>query len=92
MPVSPKQSALVLGVILGCAVSVGCSMPNVEPHAAVPGEHSRTILNGSDPTSEPPASRYRLAYESFYWNCVALKAQDVVASAPKAPGVHLSQG
>jgi hypothetical protein len=72
MPVSPKQSALVLGVILGCAVSVGCSMPNVEPHAAVPGEHSRTILNGSDPTSEPPASRYRLAYESFYWNCVAL--------------------
>ena len=73
---------LALGVILGGIVSVGCSAPNVDPHPVVPAEHSRTALDGSDPTPEPPASRYRLAYGSFYWNCLALKAQDEKARCP----------
>jgi hypothetical protein len=69
-------------VVLGSAMSIGCAMPNVDPHPAVPAEHRRTVLDGSDPTSEPPASRYRVAYESFYWNCVAVKAQDERARCP----------
>ena len=75
---------LTLGVILSGAVNAGCSMPNVDPHPAVPAEHSRTVSDNTDPTPEPPASRYRLAYESFYWNCVALKAQDQNARCPFA--------
>jgi len=76
------KQRLELCVIAGAAVSVGCSVPNIDPHPVVPAEHRRTVLNGSDPTSEPPASRYRLAYESFYWNCVAIKARDVAARCP----------
>ena len=76
------KQRLALCLIVSAAVSVGCSVPNIDPHPVVPAEHSRTVLDGSDPTSEPPASRYRLAYESFYWNCVAIKARDVAARCP----------
>jgi len=79
-----KVLKLALGVILGGAISVCCSDPHVDPHPAVPREHSRTVSDSSDPTSEPPASQYRLAYESFYWNCVALKTQDENARCPFA--------
>jgi hypothetical protein len=48
----------------------------------VPAEYGRAVLDGSDPTPEPPASRYRLAYGSSWWNCVALKAQDEHARCP----------
>jgi hypothetical protein len=76
------KQRLALCVIVGGAVSVGCSVPDIDPHSVVPAEHSRTVLDGSDPTPEPPASRYRLAYDSFYWNCVAVKAQDKTARCP----------
>ena len=55
---------------------------HVAPNPIPPAQHRRTIVDASDPTPEPPAARYRLAYESFWWNCVAVKAEDTNARCP----------
>jgi hypothetical protein len=66
------------------AVSIGglsCGR-HVGPTPILPAQHRRTIVDASDPTGEAPAARYRLAYESFWWNCVAVKAEDTNARCP----------
>jgi hypothetical protein len=75
------RTLLAFGALLGGLVTIGCA-PSIDPHPTVPAEHNRTAPDSSDPTTDPPASRYRLAYASFYWNCVAVKAQDGNARCP----------
>ena len=74
MTPSRGELGLVL-TLLGLIVAFGCA-PRLQPHPTVPAAYGRTIVNASDPTPEAPALRYRLAYESFWWNCVTLKADD----------------
>ena len=70
------------GVIFAVAViAIGCAR-GLAPRPAVPVEHRRTTVNSSDPTDEPPASRYRRAYQSFWWNCLAVKAEEEHARCP----------
>jgi hypothetical protein len=68
-------------IVFAGLVLAGCG-PRLEPHPIVPAEHSRKVVNSSDFSSEPPAVRYRLAYESFYWNCVAIRLEDEAARCP----------
>ena len=70
------------GVIVAvAAITIGCARGLV-PRPTVPVEHRRTVVNSSDPTDEPPAACYRRAYQSFWWNCLAVKAEDERARCP----------
>jgi hypothetical protein len=79
---TPSRAMLVV-VLAGLTIVFGC-VRRLQPHPAVPAAYGRTVVNASDPTPEAPALRYRLAYESFWWNCVALKADDENAPCPFA--------
>ena len=67
-------------ICVGC-IGFGC-VTLLDPHPTVPAEHRRAIVDGSDPTGEAPNERYRLAYESFWWNCLAVKSEDERARCP----------
>jgi hypothetical protein len=68
-------------LFVGVLVGVGCT-DGLAPQVSIPPDHLRTRPEASDPTGEPPAVRYRNGYESFWWNCLALKAADSDARCP----------
>jgi hypothetical protein len=68
---------LCLAVVLGCSSRIG-------PHPVIPADHARSVGEGADPTPEPLATGYRMAYESFWWNCVAVKSRSETARCPSA--------
>ncbi len=64
-------------------VFAGCAHrgPNLVCHVNVPAEY-RTTPWTHPPNGEPEPVRYRVAYEAFWWNCVALRADDFDARCP----------
>ena len=71
-----------LHTIVFAGLMVTACSPSLDPHPIVPAEHNLEVVNSTDPTPEPPAVRYRLAYKSFYWNCVAVRLEDEAARCP----------
>ena len=75
MSLRTAWSLVVLGAFVGCAEGLA-------PRVSIPPEHRRSRPDASDPTGEAPAARYRHGYESFWWNCLAVKAVDSEARCP----------
>ena len=61
----------------------GCSHrgPNMVCRVNVPAEY-RNTPSTFPPNDEPEPVHYRVAYEAFWWNCVALRANDFDARCP----------
>ncbi|MGH9734764.1 MAG: hypothetical protein ACRD8A_09270 [Candidatus Acidiferrales bacterium] len=47
----------------------------------VPQEYRKTPFN-PPPNGEPEPVRYKVAYEAFWWNCVAVRAANLDARCP----------
>jgi hypothetical protein len=55
------------------AISIHC-------YVRVPSEYMNTAAN--PPNGQPEPVRYALAYEAFWWNCVAVRAENLPARCP----------
>lgn len=71
---------------MGCVLVVALiasakSNLKVRCHVVVPKEYRKTPLN-PPPSGEPEPVRYTVAYEAFWWNCVAVRAANLDAGCP----------
>jgi hypothetical protein len=55
--------------------------PNIKCVVKVPREYRKTPFN-PPPNGEPEPVRYTVAYEAFWWNCVAVRAADLRGRCP----------
>ena len=55
--------------------------PNIKCVVKVPREYRKTQFN-LPPNGEPEPVRYTVAYEAFWWNCVAVRAADLRGRCP----------
>ena len=55
--------------------------PNIKCVVKVPREYRKTPFN-PPPNGQPEPVRYTVAYEAFWWNCVAVRAADLQGHCP----------
>jgi hypothetical protein len=55
--------------------------PSMKCRVTVPREYRKTPFN-PPPNGEPEPVRYKVAYEAFWWNCVAVRATDLRGRCP----------
>src|SRR5215212_7610830 len=68
-------------LVCGALMCTGCTQ-TLAPRVSIPPEHRRGQADASDPTSEAPAVRYRMAYQAFWWNCLAVRADRADSRCP----------
>ena len=57
--------------------------PHMKCRVNVPKEYKRAgTIAGPPPNGEPESVRYTVAYEAFWWNCVAVRAVDIDGRCP----------
>src|SRR5271169_3260753 len=69
------------GAILASAAASADGGPSIKCRVTVPKEYTKTPFN-PPPNGEPEPIRYRVAYEAFWWNCVAVRAADSRGRCP----------
>lgn len=80
-----KASAIVL---LALALGLPCSGlasggPHLNSSVKVPKEYQAKYASATDHSAQDaPVTRYRQAYEAFWWNCVAVKAANLDDHCP----------
>ena len=68
-------------VLLFAAVASADSGLSMKCRVVVPREYKVTPLD-PPPNGQPEAVRYTVAYEAFWWNCVAVRAADLQGRCP----------
>jgi hypothetical protein len=73
-------------VLSACAYLTGGvasadSGPSMKCRVTVPKEYRKTPFN-PPPNGQPEPVRYKVAYEAFWWNCVAVQAADLEGRCP----------
>jgi hypothetical protein len=72
----------VIGALI--LVALGCAGPQplLECRVSVPAEFADPGNSSDAPDGEPEHVRYTRAYESFWWNCVSIRARRLDARCP----------
>lgn len=76
--------ALPLALLMGLpSIALADSGPYLDSSYKVPKEYQATQYSSTDRSVEDaPVVRYREAYEAFWWNCVAVKAESLDNRCP----------
>lgn len=89
-------SAIAFGLLLAAVASAAANI-SMHCRVKVPKKYRRMTLN-PPPNGEPESVRYTVAYRAFWWNCVAVRAEDLqgrcpfVASGTQAASAGASDG
>lgn len=75
------MKVITMSVLLVGAVASADSGPRMKCRVVVPNEYRRHSLNPS-PNGQPESVRYTVAYEAFWWNCVAVRATHLDGRCP----------
>ena len=67
--------------LLSCITVSADAGPTMKCVVNVPREYRKTPFN-PPPNGQPEPVRYRVAYEAFWWNCVAVRAADLRDRCP----------
>lgn len=78
MKVGPASFLVLTAFALLASAKDG---PNIKCVVKVPREYRKTPFN-PPPNGEPEPVRYTVAYEAFWWNCVAVRAADLRGRCP----------
>jgi hypothetical protein len=62
-------------------IGAGCAT-RIAPRPKIPATHTGALADATVRGGDTASARYLMAYESFWWNCVALKAADANARCP----------
>jgi hypothetical protein len=73
-------TAIACGLVFGLFASAGTRI-NMRCHVVVPKEYRKTPFS-PPPNGQPEPNRYTVAYEAFWWNCVAVRAADLQGRCP----------
>jgi hypothetical protein len=72
--------ATACALLLGLIASADARM-SMRCRVVVPDEYRKTTLS-RPPNGQPESVRYTVAYEAFWWNCVAVRAADLRGRCP----------
>ena len=78
MKVGPTVFFVLIALALLASAKDG---PSIKCVVKVPREYRKTQFN-PPPNGEPEPVRYTVAYEAFWWNCVAVRAADLRGRCP----------
>ncbi len=71
----------IAGSLLSCIIVFADAGPTMKCVVKVPKEYRKTPFN-PPPNGQPEPVRYTVAYEAFWWNCVAVRAADLRGRCP----------
>ena len=72
---------LVFAVVFAVIPACGGQRIDLAPNTAVPKEYRETPFM-PPPNGQPEPTRYRVAYQAFWWNCVFVRGDNFSARCP----------
>jgi hypothetical protein len=71
----------LFAVVFALVPACGKQRIDLAPNMEIPREYRETSLR-PPPNGEPESTRYKVAYQAFWWNCVFIRADNFSARCP----------